>query len=86
MGKYLSYLFLYAEALLSAVTVPDPQFKEEIIILKKDVPSPINPPAGCHFPIRCPNKKDECERVCPPLRDVGKKRSVACHLTPLSDC
>jgi oligopeptide transport system ATP-binding protein len=83
---YSNPLHPYTEALLSAVTVPDPEFKKKRIVLKGDVPSPINPPSGCHFHTRCPYKKDECERVCPPLRDVGKKRSVACHLRPVSDC
>ena len=83
---YSTPLHPYTEALLSAVTVPDPEFRKRRIILKGDVPSPINPPSGCHFHTRCPYKKDECERASPPLRDVGKNRSVACHFRPGSDC
>ena len=70
----------YTQALLSAIPVPDPKAKKERIILKGDVPSPINPPSGCHFHPRCAYRKPECDQNEPPLKDVGDGRSVACYL------
>ncbi len=70
----------YTQALLSAVPIPDPKLarKRERIILKGEVPSPLNPPEGCPFSTRCPYAKDICFKEKPPLRDVGG-RKVACH-------
>jgi oligopeptide/dipeptide ABC transporter ATP-binding protein len=70
----------YTEALLSAVTVPDPDYNKKRIILKGDVPSPINPPPGCHFHTRCMYKQDVCEQQEPKLKQVDKGQWVACHL------
>jgi oligopeptide/dipeptide ABC transporter ATP-binding protein len=70
----------YTEALLSAVTVPDPDYDKKRIILKGDVPSPINPPPGCHFHTRCMYKKDICEKEEPVLKQAGEGQWVACHL------
>ena len=70
----------YSEALLSAVTVPDPDYHKKRVILKGDVPSPINPPSGCHFHTRCMYKKDVCEQEQPKLKEVSEDQWVACHL------
>jgi oligopeptide/dipeptide ABC transporter ATP-binding protein len=70
----------YTEALLSAVTVPDPDYHKKRIILKGDVPSPINPPSGCHFHTRCMYKKNVCEQEQPKLKEVSEDQWVACHL------
>ena len=76
----------YTKALLSAVPVPDPvvERKRERIILSGDVPSPINPPSGCHFHTRCPYVMDVCRKVEPRFVDQGGGHFVACHLYPNS--
>jgi oligopeptide/dipeptide ABC transporter ATP-binding protein len=70
----------YTQALLSAVPVPDLNAKSERIILGGDVPSPINPPAGCRFHPRCPECMDICSREEPQLKNLGGDHWVACHL------
>jgi oligopeptide/dipeptide ABC transporter ATP-binding protein len=70
----------YTQALLSAVPVPDPKSAKERIILIGDVPSPINPPAGCTFHPRCPYRMDRCNKSEPKLRDLGGNHYVACYL------
>jgi len=73
----------YTRALLSAVPQPDPERKRKRIILEGDVPSPMDPPPGCHFHPRCPMRFGPCDRVDPKLRDVGSPEArvrVACHL------
>ncbi len=70
----------YTEALLSAVPVPDPTVEKRRIILQGDVPSPINPPSGCHFHTRCPYKEKICEEEVPEFKDIGDDHWVACHL------
>ena len=70
----------YTRALLSAVPVPDPTAPRNRIILRGDVPSPINPPSGCRFHTRCPFVFDRCRSEEPLLRDVGGGRISACHL------
>ena len=77
---YDNTLHPYSKALLSAIPVPDPHVEEtrERIILQGDVPSPLNPPPGCHFHTRCPIATPECSAVVPPLRDVGGGHEVAC--------
>jgi oligopeptide transport system ATP-binding protein len=70
----------YTEALLSAVPIPDPTVKKKRIILEGDVPSPINPPSGCHFHTRCPYKERICEEAEPEFKDIGGGHWVACHL------
>ena len=77
---YNQPLHPYTEALLSAVTVPDPDYHKKRIILKGDVPSPINPPAGCRFHTRCIYKMDICDKQEPVLKPVGDEQWVACHL------
>jgi peptide/nickel transport system ATP-binding protein len=77
---YDNTLHPYSRALLSAIPVPDPHIEEkrERIILQGDVPSPLNPPDGCHFHSRCPMATSECTQVVPALRDVGGGHKVAC--------
>jgi peptide/nickel transport system ATP-binding protein len=70
----------YTRALLSAVPVPDPTAKRQRIILKGDVPSPINPPSGCRFHTRCPFAYDRCRVEEPVLRPIGTGHLSACHL------
>jgi oligopeptide transport system ATP-binding protein len=70
----------YTEALLSAVPLPDPTVEKKRIILQGDVPSPINPPSGCHFHTRCPYKERICEEEVPEFKDIGGGHWVACHL------
>jgi oligopeptide/dipeptide ABC transporter ATP-binding protein len=69
----------YAKALISAVPVPDPDIRRERVVLKGDIPSPINPPSGCHFRTRCPIATERCAVEEPLLRPVGKDRVAACH-------
>ena len=72
----------YTQALLSCVPIPDPEIEEkrERIILKGDIPSPMNPPSGCHFHPRCRLSEDTCENEYPTIRKISETRSVACHL------
>ncbi len=81
---YENPLHPYTKALLSAVPVPDPYIEEtrERIILKGEVPSPINPPAGCSFHVRCFMATPECSQAVPPLKDVGNGHEVACIRVP----
>jgi len=69
----------YTQALLSAIPTPDPAVKRERIILQGDVPSPLNPPAGCRFNTRCQYATDHCRSEEPKLRDAGEGQRVACH-------
>ncbi|MFH2131344.1 MAG: dipeptide ABC transporter ATP-binding protein [bacterium] len=77
---YTRPLHPYTEALLSAVTVADPDHRKKRIILKGDVPSPINPPSGCRFHTRCQYKTDICEREEPEFKAAGNNQWVSCHL------
>jgi peptide/nickel transport system ATP-binding protein len=70
----------YTEQLLLAVPVPDPRVKRQKRMLQGDVPSPINPPSGCHFHTRCLYAVDRCRAEAPALRDVKPGHWVACHL------
>jgi len=70
----------YTKALLSAVPIADPSKKKKRIMLKGEIPSPINPPSGCKFHPRCPEVMDVCSKVVPPLIQISDKRQVACYL------
>ncbi len=70
----------YTEALLSAVPTPDPRAQKKRIILGGDVPSPINPPAGCRFHTRCPYAVERCRAEEPAMKEVRPGHFVACHL------
>ncbi len=69
----------YTEALMSAVPVPDPDYKGEQILLEGDVPSPLNPPSGCYFHLRCRYAKKICRVESPLYRDLGNEHFVSCH-------
>ena len=71
----------YTRALLSAAPVADPLVKRERIILKGDIPSPIDPPKGCRFHTRCPLVEELCRTEEPEFREVAPAHSVACHLS-----
>jgi len=77
---YTSPTHPYTIALLSAIPMPDPGVSKKRIILEGDVPSPMHPPAGCHFHSRCPHKKEICVTTIPQLTDIGNNHFVACHL------
>ena len=70
----------YTQALFSAVPLPDPKQKKERIILKGDLPSPLNPPNGCVFHTRCPFAMDICTQAEPEKKEMAKDHFVACHL------
>jgi oligopeptide/dipeptide ABC transporter ATP-binding protein len=70
----------YTQALLSAIPVPDPKASKQRMILKGDVPSPINPPSGCYFHPRCPHRMDRCDKDDPVIKDIGDNHQVACYL------
>jgi peptide/nickel transport system ATP-binding protein len=70
----------YTKALLSAVPVSDPDIKMNRIILKGDIPSPVNPPSGCKFRTRCQSCMKICSEKVPVLKEYEKGHSVACHL------
>ncbi|WP_372920909.1 ABC transporter ATP-binding protein [Roseovarius sp.] len=72
----------YTKALLSAVPIPEPGKRRERVVLKGDIPSPINPPSGCVFRTRCPLATPECSKIVPELRSVGPGHTSACiHTT-----
>jgi oligopeptide/dipeptide ABC transporter ATP-binding protein len=71
----------YTRALLSAVPIPDPalEARRERQVLAGEVPSPLNPPAGCVFHPRCPMAAERCRIEAPPLRPIGSGHEAACH-------
>jgi len=72
----------YTEALISAVPIPDPKAEKakEVMLLDRDLPSPLNPPSGCVFRTRCPIAQKRCAETKPELTDRGNGQFVACHL------
>jgi oligopeptide/dipeptide ABC transporter ATP-binding protein len=79
---YANPIHPYTRALLSAVCVPDPDIEatRERIVLEGEVPSPVNPPAGCPLHNRCPEAAPECRAAVPRLKAVGEDHEVACHM------
>lgn len=69
----------YTKALFSAIPHPNPEGKQERIILEGDIPSPMNPPSGCHFHPRCWNCKDECKTTFPPVTAKTETHQYRCH-------
>jgi peptide/nickel transport system ATP-binding protein len=78
---YTNPLHPYTKALLSAAPIPDPQAeaKRQPIILKGEIPSPLNPPVGCVFHTRCPIMEESCKAAMPELREVRPEHWVACY-------
>ncbi|RFU61071.1 ABC transporter ATP-binding protein [Bacillus sp. V59.32b] len=72
----------YTQALLSAIPIPDPDVEDvrERIILKGELPSPVNPPSGCVFRTRCPYVMEACATHKPQWQEVEENHFVACHL------
>ena len=76
---FANNLHPYTLALMSAIPIPDPHLKRERIILKGDVPSPLNPPKGCRFHPRCSIARPNCSVDEPPLREIRPGHQSACH-------
>jgi peptide/nickel transport system ATP-binding protein len=80
---YSKALHPYTQALMSAIPIPDPRRKKSAQILQGDVPSPLNPPKGCHFHTRCPHASEKCKQQAPSLSNYTKNDAehlVSCHL------
>jgi oligopeptide/dipeptide ABC transporter ATP-binding protein len=73
----------YTRALISAIPIPDPDVHKAQQVLSGDVPSPMNPPSGCHFQTRCPHAVERCRREAPVLRpmpgSLDREHQAACH-------
>lgn len=77
---FSSPLHPYTEALLTAVPRTNPETKKERIILKGEIPSPLNPPSGCVFHTRCPYAMDICKKEVPEKKELASGHFVSCHL------
>ena len=90
LGKILEYtttdnlfsnpLHPYTKALLSAIPVPDPKSNKKRIVLKGDIPSPVNPPSGCYFHPRCPQAQDICKTAYPAFEKKSKDHFCSCFM------
>ena len=80
VSLFANPLHPYTEALLAAVPLPDPALQRTKHRVTGDVPSPINPPPGCHFHPRCPIAVDRCKVEKPMLREIVPGHQAACHL------
>ena len=69
----------YTHALISASPVNDPELRREKVVLRGEIPSPVNPPPGCRFHTRCPRVQNICREIEPPLAADPQGRSFACH-------
>ena len=70
----------YTQALLSAISLPDPHYKRRKVLLQGEVPSPVAPPPGCRFHTRCPRVMKICGEETPELRSLAEDHLVSCHL------
>ena len=70
----------YTEALMAAAPIAAPKARGARLVIEGDVPSPINPPPGCHFHTRCPHAEARCRVDAPPLQEIAPGHVVACHL------
>ena len=70
----------YTEALMAAAPFADPRARRGRLVIEGDVPSPMNPPSGCHFHTRCPYALARCKTEYPPLQEIVPGHVVACHL------
>ena len=70
----------YTEALMAAAPIAAPKARSTRLVIEGDVPSPINPPPGCHFHTRCPHAEARCRVDAPPLQEIAPGHVVACHL------
>ena len=79
---YEDPLHPYTKALLSAIPIPDPRVEKQRsqIHLEGEVPSPVNPPEGCHFCNRCKYATEKCSQEAPVMREIKEGHYVACHL------
>ena len=79
---YANPMHPYTKALLSAIPIPDPKVEEgkERIKMGGEIPSPVDPPAGCRFQNRCKYATERCKKEEPKLRLVGNDHYVACHM------
>jgi peptide/nickel transport system ATP-binding protein/oligopeptide transport system ATP-binding protein len=82
---YGNPLHPYTKTLLSAVPIPDPTREKKRILLKGDLPSPVNPPSGCLFHTRCPYATEKCRTERPQVLEPKKGHKVKCHFPGIAD-